>query len=85
MKRAVVYMNKLFEENNLITSETLSTISYESMLIEEEMYKNSLQMMAEKQLITDEELIAIHETDEENFFRELEDSDGSDDFESEKK
>lgn len=57
LKGAVVYMDKLLEENNLITPEPPSTISYESMLIGEEMYHNTVQMIAEKKLITDEELI----------------------------
>jgi len=89
LKGAVVYMDKLLEENNLITPEPLSTISYESMLIGEEMYHNAVQMIAEKKLITDEELIAIHEADENNFFRELEyndsDCEDSDEYQPDEK
>jgi len=78
MKGAVVYMDKLLEENNYITPEPSSTISYESMLIGEEMYHNTVQMMAEKKLIIDEELIATHEADKNNLFRQLEDNDSED-------
>jgi len=89
LKGAVVYMDKLLEENNLITPEPPSTVSYESMLIGEEMYHNAVQMIAEKKLITDEELIAIHEADENNFFRELEyndsDCEDSDEYQPDEK
>lgn len=78
LKGAVVYMDKLLEENNWITPEPPTTISYESMLIGEEMYHNTVQLIAEKKLITDEELIDIHEDNEKDFFQELEDNDSDD-------
>ncbi|KAF5294420.1 hypothetical protein FQA39_LY13405 [Lamprigera yunnana] len=68
-------MDKLLEDNNLVTLESPTTISYESMLIGEEMYNNTVQMMSEKKLITDEELIDVHEDNKKDFFRDLEDND----------
>ncbi|KAF5279818.1 hypothetical protein FQA39_LY18221 [Lamprigera yunnana] len=74
LKGAVIYMNKLLEDNNLVTLESPMTISYESTLIGEEMYNNTVQMISEKK-INHRQRIDVHEDNEKDFFRELEDND----------
>ncbi|XP_071574627.1 uncharacterized protein [Temnothorax nylanderi] len=78
LKDAVVYFEQLLLENDLVATESSSSISQEAMLIGEELYHGAVEMLGEKQLITDEELILLHEIDEENVFHEVDDVDEDD-------
>lgn len=90
LKDAVVYFEQLLLESDLVATESSSSISQEAMLIGEELYHGAVEMLGEKKLVTDEELILLHEVDEENVFHEVdvgEDDEDDEDFvvEEEKK
>jgi len=57
LKDALVHYEELLAENNLIASTSSATISDEIMLIGKELYDNTLEILDEKKLVTDEELI----------------------------
>lgn len=85
LKDAVVYYEGLLAENNLIASESSATISHEAMLIGKEIYENTLEMLGEKKLVIEEEVIHMNEEYEGMSFEEVEEDDLSDEYEPEPK
>lgn len=85
LKDAVIYYEQLLDENNLITSETSDTISHESMLIGQQFYESTLELLADRQLLVEEELIHENELCEEVSFEEVEEGLSSDEYEPEEK
>lgn len=87
LKNAIAYYEQLLAQDGLITEESSSTITEESMLLAEDLYQHTLQNLIEKKFITDEELIMsdeIDDTDEiDNAFKEVEKDDS--DYEPEEK
>ncbi|GFY43838.1 valine--tRNA ligase [Trichonephila inaurata madagascariensis] len=81
---AVEYFKTLLKRNNLITSKCSSSISHEAMLMGEELYSYVVDMLAEKNMIHDEELIHANEVCE-VFFESVEVDSLSDEYEPEKK
>lgn len=69
---AVEYFKTLLKENNLIISQCSNSISHEAMLMDEEIYKLTVDMLAEKNLVTDEELIHVNEVSDEIVFESVE-------------
>jgi len=61
LKDALVHYEGLLAENNLIASTSSATIFDEIMLIGKELYDNALEILGEKKLVTDEELIHMNE------------------------
>jgi len=55
------HYEELLAENNLIALTSSATISDEIMLIRKELYDNTLEILDEKKLVTDEELIHMNE------------------------
>lgn len=82
---AVEYFKSLLAANNLIVSECSSSISHEAMLIGEEIYKNTLDMLAKKSIVNDEELIHANEVFKEVFFEQVEAGASSDEYEPKEK
>ncbi|GBN83211.1 hypothetical protein AVEN_15952-1 [Araneus ventricosus] len=60
LKDAVIYYQGLMAQNNLISSESSASISHEAMLMGEEIFQNTLAILAEK-IVSDEGL--IHENE----------------------
>ncbi|GFS34430.1 HTH CENPB-type domain-containing protein [Trichonephila inaurata madagascariensis] len=81
---AVEYFKTLLKRNNLITSKCSSSISHEAMLMGEELYNYAVDMLAEKNMIHDEELIHANEVCE-VFFESVEVDSSSDEYEPEEK
>ncbi|GBN53405.1 hypothetical protein AVEN_219992-1 [Araneus ventricosus] len=48
LKDAVIYYQGLLAQNNLISSESSASISHEEMLMDEEIFQNTLAILAEK-------------------------------------
>lgn len=71
LKDALVYLESLLRNRNLIAAEPSSSMNEKAMLIEEEMFENTLQMLAEKSLVLDEELIHMNEIDDNNAYEEV--------------
>lgn len=82
---AVEYYKSLLAENNLIVSECSALISHEAMLIGEKIYKNTVDMLAENIIMSDEELIHANEVCEEVFLEQVEADASSDEYEPEEK
>lgn len=82
---AIEHFQALLKENNLILSKRSSSISYEAMLMGEEIYKLTIEMLAEKSIIIDDELIHANEILEEACFEPLEADHSSDEYEPEQK
>ncbi|GFS43769.1 HTH CENPB-type domain-containing protein [Trichonephila inaurata madagascariensis] len=74
---AVEYFKTLLKGNNLITSKCSSSISHEAML-REELYNYTVDILAEKNMIHDEELKHANEVCEEVFFESVEVDSSSD-------
>lgn len=70
LKTALAYAEKLFLENNYITSEPCTAISGEHIEIGKEIYEATLEILAEKKIVTEDELISVQELDEEGLFEE---------------
>ncbi|XP_023228981.1 uncharacterized protein LOC111629327 [Centruroides sculpturatus] len=85
LKDAVIYYESLLAENNLITSESSTSISREAMLMGEEIYERTMDMLAEKILVTDDELAHENENCDEEPFENVEDHSSSDEYEPEGK
>ncbi|GBM09175.1 hypothetical protein AVEN_106108-1 [Araneus ventricosus] len=68
LKDAVIYHQGLLVQNNLLSSESSASISHEAMLMGEEIFQNTLAILAEKIIVSDAEL--IHETErcQESYF-----------------
>ncbi|GBM62035.1 hypothetical protein AVEN_220960-1 [Araneus ventricosus] len=62
LKVAVIYYQGLLAQNHLISSESSASISHEAMLMGEEIFQNTLAILAEKIIVSDEELIHENET-----------------------
>ncbi|GFY70869.1 HTH CENPB-type domain-containing protein [Trichonephila inaurata madagascariensis] len=82
---AVEYFKTLLKRNNLITSKCSGSISHEAMLMGEELYNYAVDMLAEKNMIHDEELIHANEVCEEVFFESVEVDSSTDEYEPEEK
>ncbi|GFV59548.1 HTH CENPB-type domain-containing protein [Trichonephila clavipes] len=82
---AVEYFKTLLKRNNLITSKCSSSISHEAMLMREELYNYAVNMLAEKHMIHDEELIHANEVCEEVFFESVEVDSSSEKYEPDQK
>ncbi|GBN40895.1 hypothetical protein AVEN_90562-1 [Araneus ventricosus] len=61
LKDAVICYQGLLAQNNLFSSESSASISHEAMLMAEEIFQNTLAILAEKIIVSDEEL--IHENE----------------------
>ena len=87
LKDAVVYFQHLLEAENLISREISPIISEEAMQIGEEIYKNTIDMLANKNFVSEEELIMVDEPDEERLFADVtgDNEDSSDEIEPEEK
>ena len=72
-KNAVTYYEGLLLENNLITSNSSPVIPECAMLIDEELYGKTLDILNEKKFIHDEELIYVNEVGEEVNFETVHD------------
>ncbi|GBN26448.1 hypothetical protein AVEN_71060-1 [Araneus ventricosus] len=68
LKDAVIYYQGLLAQNNLISSESSASISHEAMLTGEEIFQNTLAILAEKIIVNDEELIHENERCQESYF-----------------
>lgn len=82
LKDAVTYYENLLFQNNLISDKPSEQIQYEATLIGEELYNTTLDLLADKILTNDEELIHCDEDcGEFNFEKveEVEEADGEDD------
>lgn len=71
LKDAVTYYISLLLENNFIASEASRKIEREAMLMGEELYERTLQMLDEKILCTDEELIDFEEDSQQMNFESV--------------
>ncbi|GBN04977.1 hypothetical protein AVEN_115482-1 [Araneus ventricosus] len=71
LKDAVIYYQGLLAQNNLISSESSASISHEAMLMGEEIFQNTLVILAEKIIVSDE-LIHENERCQENYFPQIE-------------
>ncbi|KAK2575623.1 hypothetical protein KPH14_011886 [Odynerus spinipes] len=78
LKDVFVYCDSLLQEADLIDTESSATISADAMAIGEELYQSTVEMLGEKVLVTDQDLIHFDEVEEEGLFREVE-GDFSDD------
>lgn len=65
LSNALIYCKKLLQDANLIVSSPSTQISPISIAMGEEFYNTILDMLAERTIIIDEDLIAFNETDEE--------------------
>ncbi|XP_046592527.1 uncharacterized protein LOC107218171 isoform X2 [Neodiprion lecontei] len=74
LKDGLIYFETFLRNSNVITAEPSSSINEEAMVIGEEMFQNTLQMLAEKSLVLDEELIDINEIDDSSAYEEVETS-----------
>ena len=68
LKNALVYFERLLADENLIAPESSNTISRESVLIGEELYRNTVDLLGEKIMINEDELIHVNETCEEESY-----------------
>ncbi|XP_046753391.1 uncharacterized protein LOC124416409 [Diprion similis] len=89
LKDALVYFESLLRNSNLIEAEPSSSLNEETMVIGEEMFQNTLEMLAEKSLVLDEELTDINEIDDSSAYEEVETSlianESSDEYEPDEK
>ncbi|GBN35808.1 Valine--tRNA ligase, partial [Araneus ventricosus] len=85
LKDAVIYYQGLLAQNNLISSESSASISHEAMLMGEEIFQNTLDILAEKIIVSDEELIHENERCQEVLFEKVEGDVSSDEYEPEEK
>ncbi|GBN77990.1 hypothetical protein AVEN_96111-1 [Araneus ventricosus] len=67
LKDAVIYYQGLLAQNNLISSESSASISHEAMWMGEEIFQNTLVILAEK-IMSDGELIHENERCQESYF-----------------
>ncbi|GBL75668.1 hypothetical protein AVEN_154980-1 [Araneus ventricosus] len=68
LKDAVIYYQGLLTQNNLISSDPSASISNEAMLMGEEIFQNTLAILAEKSIVRDEELIHENEGCQKSYF-----------------
>ncbi|GBO29804.1 hypothetical protein AVEN_60448-1 [Araneus ventricosus] len=68
LKDAVIYHQGLMVQNNLILSESSASISHEAMLMGEEIFQNTLAILAEEIIVSDAELIHENERCQESYF-----------------
>ncbi|GBN44124.1 hypothetical protein AVEN_257495-1 [Araneus ventricosus] len=68
LKDAVIYYQGLLAQNNLISSESSASICHEAMLMGEEIFQNTLAILAKKIIVSDEELIHENERYQESYF-----------------
>ncbi|GBN58821.1 hypothetical protein AVEN_48535-1 [Araneus ventricosus] len=68
LKNADIYYQGLLAQNHLISSESSTSISHEAMLMGEEIFQNTLAILAEKIIVSDEELIHENERCQESYF-----------------
>lgn len=85
LKNAVVYYEGLLFENNLIASESSPIIPEDAISIGEVLYDTTLEILNEKQLIHDEELIHANEVCEEVSFDMVYDNSSPEEYEPEYK
>lgn len=83
MRDALVYYEKMLAENNLIEPTPSATITEQPMLLAEDLFQYTLQILQEKKFVSFDELIIFDEHDEENLFKEIESSseESSDNYE----
>ncbi|GBN57011.1 hypothetical protein AVEN_105615-1 [Araneus ventricosus] len=62
------YYQGLLAQNNLISSESSASISHEAMLMVDGIFQNTLAILAEKIIVSDEELIHENERCQESYF-----------------
>lgn len=72
LKNAILYMEQLLLENDLVARESSGTISHEAIQIGENLYKSTVEILNNKIFVETEELI-MQETDEECLFHEVQD------------
>lgn len=82
---AVEHFQTLLKENDLIFSKCSSSISNEAMLMGEEIYNFTIEMLAEKTIVFDDTLIHENEICEEVFFEPVEEDHSSDEYEPREK
>ncbi|GBM28547.1 hypothetical protein AVEN_70140-1 [Araneus ventricosus] len=68
LKDAVIYYQGFLAQNNLISSESSASISHEAMLMGEEIFQNTLAILDQKIIVSDEELIHENERCQESYF-----------------
>lgn len=85
LKNAVVYYESLLLKNNLIASNSSSVIPEEAILIGEELYNMTLELLNEKEFVHDEELIHANEVCEEVNFETVHDDSSPEEYEPEYK
>lgn len=81
LKDAVVFFERLLAENDFIAPTSSTIISHDAMLMGREIFESTLQMLAEKVLISDEELIHMNEEVNDEAFEEVEGEYSSDEHE----
>ncbi|XP_036144190.1 uncharacterized protein LOC118646035 [Monomorium pharaonis] len=85
LKSAIIYYEQLLAQDGLITEESSSTITEESILLAEDLYHYTLQNLLEKKFITDNELIMSDEIDVDNAFEEVKVEEDESDYEPKEK
>ncbi|XP_036139694.1 uncharacterized protein LOC118644689 [Monomorium pharaonis] len=85
LKNAIIYYEQLLAQDGLITEESSSTITEESILLAEDLYHHTLQNLLEKKFITDDELIMSDEIDVDNAFEEVKVEEDESDYEPKEK
>lgn len=79
LKDGVIYYESLLVENNLIAKTSSNTLSEDAILLGQELYDKTWDILNEKKFITDEELIHVQEECREGNFTAVED-DSSDEY-----
>lgn len=83
---AIKHYEMLLAQDGLISQQSSSTISDESILLAEDLYDYTQRILVEKEFITDEELITSEEIDIDNTFKETDcELDDESDYEPEEK
>lgn len=85
LKNAIVYLEGLLAENNLIASESSGIIDRESILIGQKLYENTLDLLSENIIIYEDELIHANEACEEMSYEKVEEQLFSDEYLPEEK
>lgn len=85
LRDAVVYYEQMLTESGLIEEKPSAIISEESILLAEDLFQYTLQMLQEKKFVTEDELVLFDEVQKDNDFETPVFEDSSQDNESEEK
>lgn len=78
LKDALVYYEHLLSQDGLIAEKSSAVISEESMLLAEDLYKYTIEILSDQKFVRDAELIMADEDEDENSFEEVGGSDSPD-------